>query len=188
MDEEKLLLSGSLDKYNFRQADAVYSISGLSPMIQAHEGNQTGHQVQILQGKGVCDNGLCLLEGRLENTKFDMMNRVYSKEGLGVACRTYCGGDQQMKIVVERKNKMEGNKPKLRIRKLTEGECMRLMGFQEKDTESCRKAELSKANIYHQSGDSIVSTVLVGIFGELLGADYAKKIGEYADGLVKECK
>ena len=74
----------------------------------------------------------------------------------------------------------------LRIRKLTEAECMRLMGFEEKDTEACRNAGLSAANIFHQSGDSIVSTVLVGLFGELLGLDYKKAIEEYADKLHAE--
>ena len=75
---------------------------------------------------------------------------------------------------------------KLRIRKLTEGECMRLMGFEKKDTEACREVGLSKANIYHQSGDSIITTVLVGIFGELFGSDYCKAIDEYADKLHEE--
>ena len=74
----------------------------------------------------------------------------------------------------------------LRIRKLTEGECYRLMGFEEKDTEACRNAGQSKASIYHQAGDSIVTTVLVGIFGELIGADYKKAIEEYADRLHEE--
>ena len=74
----------------------------------------------------------------------------------------------------------------LRIRKLTEAECMRLMGFEEKDTEACRKAGLSASNIYHASGDSIVSTVLVALFGELIGADYKKAIEDYADKLHSE--
>lgn len=47
----------------------------------------------------------------------------------------------------------------------------------------------SKANIYHQAGDSIVTTVLMGIFGELLGIpDYQAKIEAYADKLAGECK
>ena len=74
----------------------------------------------------------------------------------------------------------------MRIRKLTEGECMRLMGFEEKDTEACREVGLSRANIYHQSGDSIITTVLVGIFGEALGIDYQKKIEEYSSKLHQE--
>lgn len=75
---------------------------------------------------------------------------------------------------------------KLRIRKLTEGECYRLMGFEKKDTEACRAAGQSKANIYHQAGDSIVTTVLMGIFGELLGIDYERTIEEYTERLHKE--
>ena len=74
----------------------------------------------------------------------------------------------------------------MRIRKLTEGECMRLMGFEEKDTEACHKVGLNRANIYHQSGDSIVTTVLVGIFGELFGFDYQKKIDDYSTKLHQE--
>lgn len=76
---------------------------------------------------------------------------------------------------------------KLRIRKLTEGECYRLMGFEEKDTEACKAVGQSKANIYHQAGDSIVTTVLVGIFGELQGFDYEKAINRYVDRLHNEC-
>lgn len=75
---------------------------------------------------------------------------------------------------------------KLRIRKLTEGECYRLMGFERKDTEACRAAGQSKANIYHQAGDSIVTTVLMGIFGELIGADYETAITKFTDKLHNE--
>ena len=86
----------------------------------------------------------------------------------------------------------EGEKAKAlryRIRKLTEGECYRLMGFEEKDTEACEAVGQSKANIYHQAGDSIVTTVLMGIFGELLEVpDYQAKIEAYADKLAGECK
>lgn len=83
-----------------------------------------------------------------------------------------------------------GNVPEgenmLRIRKLTEGECYRLMGFEKKDTEACRKAGQSRASIYHQAGDSIVTTCLVGIFGSLLGLDYSKIIENYAKKLHEE--
>ena len=75
---------------------------------------------------------------------------------------------------------------KLRIRKLTEGECYRLMGFEVVDTEACKAVGQSKANIYHQAGDSIVTTVLVGIFGTLLDLDYKKAICEYTTKLHME--
>lgn len=93
------------------------------------------------------------------------------------------GGYHETKIMEDAK--MAKTK-KLRIRKLTEGECYRFMGFEQKDTEACRSAGQSKANIYHQAGDSIVTTVLVGIFGELFDMDYESKIERYCDKLHNE--
>ena len=72
------------------------------------------------------------------------------------------------------------------IRKLTEGECMRLMGFAEGDTKAMRNAGLTKANIYHSSGDTIVTTVLVALLGSLIGMDYDTKISQWAERLRKE--
>lgn len=77
-----------------------------------------------------------------------------------------------------------GNKE--RIRKLTEGECYRLMGFEEKDTNACKEVGQPKSTIYHQAGDSIVTTCLVALFGELLGFDYEQAIKDHADKLHKE--
>lgn len=69
----------------------------------------------------------------------------------------------------------------LRIRKLTPCECYKLMGFTQGDYERCAKIQ-SNATIYHQAGDSIVVTVLIAIFGKLLGIDYEKVIKEYVKG------
>lgn len=69
----------------------------------------------------------------------------------------------------------------LRIRKLTPCECYKLMGFTQLDYERCAKIQ-SNATIYHQAGDSIVVTVLIAIFGKLLGIDYEKVIKEYVKG------
>lgn len=69
----------------------------------------------------------------------------------------------------------------LRIRKLTPCECYKLMGFTQVDYERCAKIQ-SNATIYHQAGDSIVVTVLIAIFGKLLGIDYEKVIKEYVKG------
>lgn len=40
----------------------------------------------------------------------------------------------------------------------------------------------SNATIYHQAGDSIVVTVLIAIFGKLLGIDYEEIIKKYVKG------
>ena len=73
------------------------------------------------------------------------------------------------------------NQSNLRIRKLTPCECYKLMGFTKTDYERCAKIQ-SNATIYHQAGDSIVVTVLIAIFGKLLGIDYEKVIKNYVKG------
>lgn len=71
----------------------------------------------------------------------------------------------------------------LRIRKFTEKECWRLMGVKDEDFEKVAKNQ-TKGSLYHLSGDSIVSTVLMAIFGEMLDINYYKKIND----LIKEIK
>ena len=57
---------------------------------------------------------------------------------------------------------------KLRIRKLVPVETIKLMGFERKDYQALREIEQSDAQIYHECGDSIVVTCLIGIFGQML--------------------
>ena len=150
------------------QNKRVYSTNGLCPTLYCFGGGNTETKIMM---KTIC------LNSKVNGKQPSLNDRVYSRGGLSMAITTtrfFMG------------NVLEGENMKLRIRKLTEGECMRLMGFEEKDTEACRKEGLSKANIYHQSGDSICVTVLVAIFGELLNNDHIKAIEEYTNGLHKE--
>lgn len=71
------------------------------------------------------------------------------------------------------------------IRKLTPKECWRLMGVKDADYSNVAVNQ-SKSSLYHLAGDSIVTTVLMAIFGELLGLDYETKIAELVEEL-KEC-
>jgi DNA-cytosine methyltransferase len=75
----------------------------------------------------------------------------------------------------------------VRIRKLACGECMRLMGFQGKDTDSMIAAGLSKGVVYHSAGDSIAVTCLMQVFGAILGLDAEEKQIAYSDALAAEC-
>ena len=63
----------------------------------------------------------------------------------------------------------------LRIRKLTPKECWRLMGVKDEDFDNVSKNQ-SNSSLYHLAGDSIVTTCLMAIFGELLGIDWKEKI------------
>lgn len=68
----------------------------------------------------------------------------------------------------------------LRIRKLTPKECFRLMGLKDEDIELVTENQ-TNASAYHLAGDSIVTTCLMALFGQLLGIDYKEhfKPGEW---------
>lgn len=59
----------------------------------------------------------------------------------------------------------------LRIRKLTPKECFRLMGLKDDDINLIMENQ-TNASAYHLAGDSIVTTCLMAIFGELLDIDW----------------
>lgn len=71
---------------------------------------------------------------------------------------------------------------KLRIRKLTPLECLKLQGFSESDFDTI-KDEFSSSAIYHVAGDSITVSTLVAIFGELTNLPYHKVINDYVETL-----
>lgn len=108
----------------------------------------------------------------------DLNRRVYSVDALAPTLNTCEGGMTQPKV--------KENTMKLRIRKLTEGECMRLMGFERKDTDAMQKAGLSRANIYHTAGDGLVTTIIAGLVGSLFDLDYKNAIEDYVDKLHNE--
>ena len=76
-------------------------------------------------------------------------------------------------------------KNNLRIRKLTPCECLKLMGFNYTDYESLRNIQMSDAAIYHMAGDSIVTTVLVSLFSNLVNDDEKSHI-DIINNYVKE--
>lgn len=58
----------------------------------------------------------------------------------------------------------------LRLRRLTEKECFRLMGFDDTDCDILRSNGISMTQIYKQAGNSIVVDVLEALFKELFNA------------------
>ena len=61
-------------------------------------------------------------------------------------------------------------------------EVFRLMGVKQEDFERVAKNQSTSA-LYHEAGDSIVTTCLMAIFGELLSVDYQTKINELVEEL-----
>ena len=87
------------------------------------------------------------------------------------------GGNQEVKI-------LDDENRECRVRKLTEGECFRLQGVKDDDYAKIRENH-SKSACYHLAGDSICTSVLMAIFGQMLGLDYETKIKELTKELLK---
>ena len=66
---------------------------------------------------------------------------------------------------------------KYRIRKLTPRECFRLMGVKNEDFDKVAINQ-SNSSLYHLAGDSIITTCLMALFGQMLDIDWKQKVKE----------
>ena len=66
------------------------------------------------------------------------------------------------------------NTANLRIRKLTPKECFRLMGLKDEDIDLAMQNQTDSSG-WHLAGDSIVTTCLMAILGQLLDVDWKEK-------------
>lgn len=69
----------------------------------------------------------------------------------------------------------------IQIRRLTEKECFRLMGFDDKDYDILKNNDISSTQIYKQAGNSIVVDVLEALFTELFKAIEIKQKTQRSD-------
>lgn len=146
---------------------------------------------------------------------FESCRRVYSTEGIAPSIVTRCGGGHDAKILddvvaYDEQNKIlhrdgtvgtlttDGSSPKhnnriiegKKVRKITEIEAFRLMGVKDKDFQKIKKRQ-SASSLYHLAGDSIVTTCLMSIFGEMFeNVDSKEKITDLVSDLTvrKESK
>lgn len=107
-----------------------------------------------------------------DDSWIDCTRRIYSQDKLSPTVTACRGGHQEVKCD-ERTNET------IRYRRLTENECFRLMGVKQADFDIVKQNQC-KSSLYHLAGDSIVTTCLMAIFGELLDIDYETKIDELA--------
>lgn len=63
----------------------------------------------------------------------------------------------------------------IRFRKLTERECFRLMGMEDVDIDKLLASNISRSQLYHLAGNSIVVDVLTGIFRTMFIEQNAEK-------------
>ena len=74
-----------------------------------------------------------------------------------------------------------------RVRKLTERECFRLQGVKDEDFAKIRQNQ-SVSSCYHLAGDSITTSVLMALFGQMLGVDWRSKVDELVEDLQEKQK
>ncbi len=123
---------------------------------------------------------IATLNGGKWDNAIESNHRVYSAEAISLTVTTCAGGNHEAKI-------LDDENRECRVRKLTENECFRLQGVKDEDYAKIRKNH-SKSACYHLAGDSICTSVLMAIFGQMLGLDYETKIKELTKELSKGLK
>ena len=100
------------------------------------------------------------LEGEGNYWKNPNNGRIYSGEGLAPTLNCMEGGNRQPKVLLDGEE--------ISVRKLTERECWRLMGFSDETIDKVKAAGISRSQMYKQAGNSMVVDVLYFIFKKLL--------------------
>lgn len=162
------LHGGRYDKY-LEEHRRVYSAEGLSPTVHTASGG--GQELKVTEQPVSC------------------ASRSRPNANGGNQQHIELNGTNANSITTVQKDSMvcesEKEEKKYRIRALTERECFRLMGVKEKDYQKIASHQ-SRTSQTHLAGDSIVTTCLMAIFGEMFdGIDYRQKIEEVAEA-VKE--
>lgn len=174
-----IVTTGNLNRSSFRKWDVVLGIEGVCSCLLTRE---VGCPTLIMEEKRMEKESKPKVIGGLGDKKSNGGTQWYEQD------RVYDVGETATSIPAESSfhpNYGELGK-RLRIRKLTPDECMRLMAFEHRDTERMKAAGLSNSIIYHSAGDSIVVSVLIGIFAKMLGIDPKPELEAHAEKLSAE--
>lgn len=133
----------------FESTNRVYSPEGLSPTITTMGGGNQEPKIVAMRGRNL-DNPSDRTTGVHTEQRLEVNNKSTSNTLTSV---------QKDNLVLE---------PTYRIRKLTERECWRLMGFDDNDVDKVKAIGMSKSQMYKQAGNSIVVNVLEAILSDLL--------------------
>lgn len=163
---DKCESGNTVDAYNQRISE-----SGISPTLTTRpEGFKTAILViekGVTMNKAKCEM-LGMLEGGVYDNMHDISRRVYSDEGVAPTLHTCGGGNLEPKVAeVSKDGKIVVDNETVRVRKLTEKECFRLMGVKDEDFEKIARNQ-SRSSLYHLAGDSIVTAVLMAIFAKMI--------------------
>jgi len=165
IEDNGLIQIGMLEGKGFESRRRVYSSEGLSPTLHGiGSGGNTEPKI-LEENELIFVGGIDTTEKWIDNDKELSRNykegyRVYDSEGIACCQKTNGGGiGSHTGLYLENT---------YRIRKLTPLECMRLMGFDDKDYYILKDNKISNSQIYKMAGNSIVVNVLEEIFNKLL--------------------
>lgn len=113
-------------------------------------------------------------------TQWYQQDRIYDDK-IALSIATCC----QPYYLTNRERKSD--KMNLRIRKLVPLETMKLMGFERKDEQAMREIGMTDSAIYHCAGDSIITTCLMALFGQMLPIS-EKELKEKIENYVQTLK
>ena len=165
MEEIKCNQVGQITAQGYTEMTSrVYGQEGISPTINTCCGGH--HEPNILE----------------EPIAYDEQNGYLRKDGTVGSLTTDGSSPKHNNRVVEPTLPID---QQYRVRKLTERECFKLMGVKQEDFEKIRKNQ-SKSSCYHLAGDSIVTTVLMAIFGQMFDINWKEKINETVEEIIKE--
>ena len=132
------------------------------------------NEIKVIGGFGnKCNKG----------TQFHNQNRIYDNK------LATCVNTAFNPYYLDNERERESDTMSLRIRKLVPCETMKLMGFERKDEQAMREQGMSDMAIFHCSGDSIITTCLMALFGQMLPMseqELHQKINDYVERLVNE--
>ena len=142
--------------FNDPQEGRVYDKDGLSPTVTRQENNVA----KILVHEGTSIGYTYAEEGDSINYERVSDNNRRGRVGKGISNTILA--ESSMGVAVKPKESSP-----LRVRRLTPGECFRLMGFTLADSTLLSQHGISNTQLYHMAGNSIVVDVLMEIFKEI---------------------
>ena len=203
--ETKILIKNATKKGYLEATDG--DGIDISSRMNHHRGNVQKDKIQNLTTSGGNDRGGCV--GAYQYSKSDkFMNgkdrlqlgketsdtlQTTPKEGV-VTIGNYTKSNHNASRIVNKNYSaptvMENHgtitaiqSNDLRIRKLTPRECGRLMDVKDEDITNMLKNQ-SNSSAYHLFGDSIIVSILMAIFGELLDINWIEKFKETEDKFI----
>ena len=150
----------------------VYDKKGIAPALRAHSGGDTEPMIieRKIMGGIYCGASERFRRGVLKGISRTIKAEKHDAGILEKDLHVDCGQTVHRQKGIYRTIEADSGTTvieELWVRKLTERECWRLMGFSDEDFHKA-EAVNSNSQLYKQAGNSIVKDVLMAVFRQLL--------------------